>query len=195
MYGGMIYKYVLGSRALAEAISYNVTGDHLKYRDEFPWLYYVCVCLFGGLSLVFSLGNIDDSRGAQVVFFFLRLAIFAMLIIASVYVIFRHGARFSSMKAFDIENFYLGFSSIIFVYILHPSIPAFLAPVREQIATKRYYFWLFFLTMLLLIIESTCACIAFQGYACDAGYPFGLSVSLCFLFRICTTSTSSVSLA
>ena len=32
MYGGIIYKYVLGSRALAEALSYNITGSHLRYK-------------------------------------------------------------------------------------------------------------------------------------------------------------------
>lgn len=62
MYGGMIYKYVLGSRSLAEAISYNRFGDREKYKDEWPWLYYVCVSVFGGLCVIISLGNIEDSK-------------------------------------------------------------------------------------------------------------------------------------
>ena len=87
MYGGMIYKYVLGSRSLAEAISYNKWKDREKYKDEAPYLYYVCVSVFGGLCVLISLGNIDDSKVVQVIFSILRFVVSFLMICSSIYVI------------------------------------------------------------------------------------------------------------
>ncbi len=178
MYGGMIYKYVLGSRSLAEAISYNRFGDREMYEKEWPWLYYVCVCVFGGLCVVISLGNIEDSKIVQIVFSILRFVLCGLLIAASIYVMLHYGTRTESMDAFNFSYFYLAFSTIIFTFIVHHSIPGFIAPVREQLKARRYFFWAFMFSMVVLVIESTLGCLAFQGYACDKPYPIGLSVSL-----------------
>ena len=151
----------------------------------------MCVGLFGVGSVVFSLRNIEDSLLAQSVFFVLRLVLLALMIGSSIYVVLHYGSRWSSMQAFDVRHFYLGFSSAIFVFILHPSIPAFLAPASDQRAAKRLYFWLFFFTMALLILEATAACLAFQGLPC-ASFPFGLSVGPLCYSRIYTISISSV---
>ena len=170
----MVYKYVLGSRSLAEAISYNVYGDRDKYKHELPWLYYICVCIFGGLCVVISLGNIEDSKIVQIIFSILRFVLCGLLIAASLYVGLHYGLRTASMTAFDFNYFYLAFSTIIFTFIVHHSIPGFIAPVREQMKARRYFFWAFLFSCIILIIESTLGCLAFQGYECQ-GYPIGLS--------------------
>lgn len=79
------------------------------------------------------------------------------------------------MDAFDFSFFHLAFSTIIFTFIVHHSIPGFFSPVREQLKARRYFCLGFFFTFLLLGVESTLACLAFQGYNCE-GYPIGLSV-------------------
>lgn len=176
MYGGMIYKYVLGSRSLAEAISYNRFGDREKYKDEWPWLYYVCVSVFGGLCVIISLGNIEDSKLVQIIFSILRFVLCGLLIGASIYVISEYGSRTAYMSAFDFSYFYLAFSTIIFTFIVHHSIPGFISPVREQLKARRYFCLGFFFTLIVLVIESTLGCLAFEGYSCDNKYPIGLSV-------------------
>ena len=130
MYGGMIYKYVLGSRSLAEAISYNQWGNRDKYKKEAPYLYYICVTVFGGLCVIISLGNIDDSKVVQVVFSILRFVVSFLMIGSSVYIIVQYGAQFNNMVPFDFSSLYLGFSTTIFTFIIHHSVPGFMAPVR-----------------------------------------------------------------
>ena len=66
MYGAMCTKYASGAESFSKAISYMI------YKNEGAWKeawadaidpYYLGIIVFGSLSLLFSFGNIENSKG------------------------------------------------------------------------------------------------------------------------------------
>ena len=63
MYGAMALKYVSGAESLYEGISFLIYGDPYKIENDFPAIYYICILIFGALSIAFSFGDIENSKG------------------------------------------------------------------------------------------------------------------------------------
>jgi hypothetical protein len=63
MYGAMCLKYVSGAESFVEAISFTAYSDRCRWYSTFPFdPYYLGIIIFGVLSLVFSFGNIENSK-------------------------------------------------------------------------------------------------------------------------------------
>lgn len=71
MYGAMIFKYVSGARSLSEGVSFTFSGDKSKYDNDFSF-YYIWIGAFAIISVIFSLGNIENSKILQIVTMILR---------------------------------------------------------------------------------------------------------------------------
>lgn len=65
MYGAMTLKYVAGAESCIEGISMTIYGDQKRLDEVLAPFdpYYLGLALFGGLSIVFSFGNIENSKG------------------------------------------------------------------------------------------------------------------------------------
>lgn len=63
MYGAMCLKYASGAESFVQAISFTIYKDAEKWTEISPVdPYYLGIVIFGGLSLLFSFGNIENSK-------------------------------------------------------------------------------------------------------------------------------------
>lgn len=94
MYGAMTLKYVAGAESCIEGVSMTIFGDQNKLEEIMAPFdpYYLGLALFGGLSIVFSFGNIENSKGLQMVSTILRFISIALMIGTSIYSLIAHGA-------------------------------------------------------------------------------------------------------
>ena len=64
MYGAMCLKYASGAASFVTAMSYMIYSDADQWKKEFIFdPYYLGIIIFGFLSLFFSFGNIENSKG------------------------------------------------------------------------------------------------------------------------------------
>ena len=63
MYGAMCLKYSSGAESFVQAISFTIYKDAKKWESISPFdPYYLGIIVFGGLSLLFSFGNIENAK-------------------------------------------------------------------------------------------------------------------------------------
>lgn len=62
MWAAMCVKYVAGAESLYQGISFIAYDDINTLEDKFPWIYYVSIAIFGTLCLIFSFGDIENSK-------------------------------------------------------------------------------------------------------------------------------------
>jgi hypothetical protein len=65
MYGAMCLKYASGADSFVTAVSFTIYGDADAWANK--WMpgfdpYYLGIIIFGTLSLIFSFGNIENSK-------------------------------------------------------------------------------------------------------------------------------------
>lgn len=132
MYGAMILKYVAGAKSLSEGISFTIFG-HTNTMDEklgFEF-YYICLLIFFGLTMCFSLGNIENSQGLQKVTSLLRFVVTGLLILGSGISIVKNGASpLKKINLIDFDYIDVLFSNTIFIFIAHHSVSGIVYPVR-----------------------------------------------------------------
>jgi hypothetical protein len=65
MYGAMCLKYASGAASFVSAVSFMIFKDADKWKASWPGFdpYYLGIIIFGVLSLAFSFGNIENSKG------------------------------------------------------------------------------------------------------------------------------------
>ena len=162
MYGAMIFKYVSGAQSLSEGISFTFTGNKDKYDNDFHF-YYICISVFSVVCLIFSLGNIENSKVLQIVTMFLRFFTTFLMIIGSVISLFTHGL---TMKVDDVvpdlshaSNL---FANTVFIFVVHHSISGIVKPVRPQTSVYNTLFYSFAIGGSILWVESVLAALAFS---------------------------------
>ncbi len=64
MYGAMCTKYASGAESFVQAVSFTLYHDPLKWNELWPSFdpYYLGIIIFATLSLLFSFGNIENSK-------------------------------------------------------------------------------------------------------------------------------------
>ena len=62
MWAAMCVKYVAGAESLYQGISFIVYNDIDQLEHNFPGIYYVAIAIFGTLCLIFSFGDIENSK-------------------------------------------------------------------------------------------------------------------------------------
>ncbi|CAI2365970.1 unnamed protein product [Moneuplotes crassus] len=162
MYGAMIFKYVAGAKSLSEGISFTFTGEKDKYDEQFKF-YYICIAVFAVVSLMFSLGNIENSRVLQVVSMYLRFLTTFLMIVGSLISIFRHGITFKmSDNVPDISHVPNLVSNTVFIFVVHHSVAGIVKPVRPQKAVYPLIFYSFTVGGAILVVEAMLAALAFS---------------------------------
>ncbi len=64
MYGAMCLKYASGAESFVQAVSFTLYKDANAWANKWPEFdpYYLGIILFGTFSLIFSFGNIENSK-------------------------------------------------------------------------------------------------------------------------------------
>ena len=64
MYGAMCLKYASGAESFVQAVSFTIWGNVNTWEEKWKPFdpYYIGILIFGSLSLMFSFGNIENSK-------------------------------------------------------------------------------------------------------------------------------------
>jgi hypothetical protein len=118
--------------------------------------------VFAVLSVIFSLGNIENSKGLQVVSVCMRFLSITLMIGTSIVAIFMYGPTpASELNWFNFAEISDLFGNTIFIFILHHSVSGIVYPVRPQEKVKPMFLSSFSLGAGVLIIEGFLAALAF----------------------------------
>jgi hypothetical protein len=92
MYGAMCLKYASGAESFVTAISYTIFGDVDEWKNQSPLdPYFIGIIVFGGLSIFFSFGNIENSKVLQIVTGIIRIIVILFFFGGSLYYISTDG--------------------------------------------------------------------------------------------------------
>lgn len=162
MFGAMIFKYVSGAKSLSEGISFILTEHKDTLNNDYHF-YYVCIVLFSVVSIIFSMGNIENSRVLQIITMYLRFFTTFMMMVGSLIAIFKYGVTYEMKNNSEINLDHASnlFANTIFVFVAHHSIAGIVKPVRPQKSIYNILFYSFTLGSGILVIESILAALAF----------------------------------
>ena len=142
MYGAMCLKYVSGAESLYQGISFMAYGKLTTLEDKFPGIYYICIVIFGALSIGFSFGDIENSKILQVVTSIMRVVFLILMYFGCCFYLVEDGIQ----KATPVWNFseqrkHLAtvFGNTVFVFIYHHSIPGIIYPIRPQSSVNKMF--------------------------------------------------------
>jgi hypothetical protein len=62
VYGALSLKYVTGAESLYQGISFIMYGSEGTLLKNDPWVYYASLSVFGFFSILFSFGDIENSK-------------------------------------------------------------------------------------------------------------------------------------
>ena len=163
VYGAMLLKYVAGAKSFAEGMSMTIYGNTDTLKEKlFIDPYYLGIIIFGVLSTFFSLGNIENSKGIQMVSTVLRFISIILLIGTSIFVMFKYGvANPAKLDFLNFDEISGLFGGTVFVFICHYSISGIVYPIRPQKKVKPMIITAFMLSSTVLLIEGFCAALAF----------------------------------
>lgn len=85
VYGALSLKYVTGAQSLYQGISFIVYDSEGTLYTEAPWVYYVSVAFFGFFAILFSFGDIENSKVLQNVTAVIRVVVLLMMYAGTVY--------------------------------------------------------------------------------------------------------------
>ena len=91
MWAAMCVKYAAGAESLYQGISFIAYGDIDHMENEWPWIYYVAIAIFGTLCIAFSFGDIENSKNLQIFSAFARIITLFMMYIGSSYYLVSDG--------------------------------------------------------------------------------------------------------
>jgi hypothetical protein len=133
MYGAMCLKYASGAASFETAMSYMIYSDADQWKKEFIFdPYYLGIFIFGFLSLFFSFGNIENSKGLQLFTGVFRLVVIACLYSSTIYYLITNGVH--TTPIFDVKeqmsHIANVFGGTVFVFIFHHSISGIVYPIR-----------------------------------------------------------------
>jgi hypothetical protein len=171
VYGAVCLKYVGGAESFVDGVSHTIWGNSTGLSEALGFdSYYLGIMIFGGLSIWFSFGNIENAKTLQIVTTALRFIVTGMMICGSGFYLIKDGP--STLPVFDWKNqiSWLAevFGNTTFVFVYHHSISGIIYPVRPQKAVSRAFLWSHIAASLFLFTEALMAYFAFSGrdYPC-----------------------------
>lgn len=156
MYGAMCLKYASGSESFVQAVSFTLYDDVLEWERRSPIdPYYLGIIIFGILSLIFSFGNIENSKVLQIVTGIIRLVVIVFLYGGSLYYLGTNGVNAAPVFDFknQLSNIANTFGGTVFVFIFHHSISGIVYPIRPQSQIKPMFLASHIIGSSLLVIE------------------------------------------
>eukprot|EP00347_Sterkiella_histriomuscorum_P023649 403333869 len=185
MYGAMCLKYASGAESFVQAVSYTIYNSPDEWTNKSAFdPYYIGIIIFGGLSLTFSFGNIENAKILQIVTGILRLIVIIFLYGGTLFYLGKDGVQ--AAPVFDgpsiAKNLATSFGNTVFVFIFHHSISGVVYPIRPQTQIKRMFLTSHIIGTFLLGLEGLMAFLAFSGidHNCGGGNPYPCRVSKLF---------------
>jgi len=94
--------------------------------------YYICIAIFGCLSIAFSFGDIENSKNLQIGTTYLRFFVVILLLSGSLYYLGVDGIQSGPVFDWGTQKEYLAtvFGNTVFVFVYHHSVSGIIYPVR-----------------------------------------------------------------
>ena len=89
----MCVKYVAGAESFYQGISFIAYGDIDELENKAPWIYYISIAIFGVLCIIFSFGDIENSKGLQIFSAIMRIVTLGMMYFGTVYYLSTDGVN------------------------------------------------------------------------------------------------------
>lgn len=100
MYGAMCLKYVSGAQSLYQGIAFIATGN-LGAWDDLWYVYPISILVFGTLCIIFSFGDIENSKWLQIISAYSRIIVMIMMMFGSIYYLGKDGTNTSPVWDWD----------------------------------------------------------------------------------------------
>lgn len=132
VYGAMSLKYVTGSESLIYGLSFIFTGSEGTWFNEYPWIYYVSIAIFGTLCISFSFGDIENSKVLQITTSVIRIVVIVLMYGGTIYYWADDGTHKAQTINWSqqLKSLSTVFGNTVFVFIYHHSVPGIIYPVR-----------------------------------------------------------------
>ena len=134
MYGAMCLKYASGAESFVQAVSFTIYHDAGEWARKWPNFdpYYLGIIIFGSFSLLFSFGNIENSKMLQIITGACRFIVIIFMYGGTIYYLGVDGIQ--AAPVFDIgeqlTHIANAFGGTVFVFIFHHSISGIVYPIR-----------------------------------------------------------------
>jgi len=92
-YGAMALKYASAAECLYQGVSFILYGSEEKILEYIPGAYYYCVFIFGILCIIFSFGDIENSKNLQIFSVIARFVVIAMMYFGTVFYLAKDGVN------------------------------------------------------------------------------------------------------
>jgi len=165
MFGTIALKYAAGSLSLAEGVSYTIYGDQHELKNKLADIidpYYLGMIIFGVVSFIFSLGNIENSKYLQIITTILRFLSLFLMMIASIVSMFMYGITpINELEWFNFDYISVLFGNSFLIFMCHHSLSGIIYPIWPQSKVKPMIFYSFLTGGGLLMIEGMLAIFAF----------------------------------
>lgn len=164
MWGAMCLKYVSGAQSLYQGIAFIATGNLGAY-DHVWWAYPLSVLVFGALCIMFSFGDIENSKWLQIFSAYTRIIVMGMMMGGTVYYLATDGVQAGPLWNWGEQKNHLAtvFGNTVFVFIYHHSIPGIIYPIRPQTGLSTMFLTANIVASILLFTEGILAYLAFSG--------------------------------
>lgn len=155
MYGAMSLKYVSGAESLYQGVSFLIYGSYDGIKQDIPGVYYYSISIFVFFSLVFSFGDIENSKVLQQVTSIMRVVVLFFIYGGTVYYLGVDGVEKAQTwnPSIQIEHLATVFGNTVFVFIYHHSIPGIMYPVRPQSGMNKMFMISHIVGSILLWLE------------------------------------------
>jgi hypothetical protein len=165
MIGAMSLKYAAGSKSFVAGFSQTIYGDKDMLQDKLKDYidpYYIGLFVFTLIVIGFSLGNIENSKGLQIVCTAMRmLAIACMLVISFISIFVCGMTPIKEIEVWNITHLSNIFGGTVFIFICHHSLSGIIYPIRPQAKVKPMLFLSFSIGGVLLLMEAFLATLAY----------------------------------
>ena len=165
MYGAMCLKYVSGAESLYQGISFLAYQNMGTLEEKYPWVYYISILFFGFLCIIFSFGDIENSKYLQIFSAYTRIIVLFLMYIGCIIYLGEDGVQAAKVWNWDEQKKSLAtvFGNTVFVFIYHHSIPGIMYPIRPQQAVGRMFLTANIVASILLFIEGMLAYLTFSA--------------------------------
>ena len=128
-------------------------------------VYPISILIFGGLCILFSFGDIENSKYLQIFSAYTRVVVLGLMYIGTIYYLGADGVQKAPVWDWETQKNSLAtvFGNTVFVFIYHHSIPGIMYPIRPQESVGRMFLTSNVVASILLFAEGFLAYLAFSG--------------------------------
>jgi hypothetical protein len=157
MYGAMCTKYASGAESFVQAVSFTLYHNPNRWTELWPSFdpYYLGIIIFATLSLMFSFGNIENSKTLQIVTGGCRFVVIVFLYSGSIFYLAKDGVDAAPVFNISEQITHIAnvFGGTVFVFIFHHSISGIVYPIRPQTQVKPMFLYSHIIGAALLGME------------------------------------------